>query len=132
MNKLEACVKAYKSVITPQIDGRTLSGTVAPKEFQSLVDLLQSENVQCKADEADCSISINLGSDQRFVFANDLADLLTPSRSLNIPRNFYLMDIDYLYTGSTETAPKQIKQYFDAVKLASALCKVSDHMLEPP
>ena len=115
MNKLEVCVRAYRSLSTPQIHGRILRGTVVPKQLQSLADLLQSSGVECETDTEDCSITINLGSDQRYVFANDLVDLLTPSRSLNIPKKFYLQDIDYLCTGDTETAPELIKQYFDAV-----------------
>ena len=132
MNKLEAYVHVYRSLQNPQKQGRNLSGTVPSEQFQSIVNILQIRDVDFVSNSADNSISMNLGSDQRYVFANDLNDLLAPSRRLKIPPNFYLQDIDYLYTGDAETVPQQVKQYFDAVELASALCKVADHMLEPP
>lgn len=131
MNKLEAIVYAYKKLSNSLQDGRNIKGTVVPEQFQPVVDLLESFNVEHSPDPDDCSISIYLGVDQNHVFAADLADLLAPSRRLSIPQNFYLEDIDYLYIGDTEAAPERIKQYFDTVKLASALCEVADYVLEP-
>ncbi len=64
-------------------------------------------------------------------FAQSLTDLLTgASRRKKCPKEFYVADLDYLYSPTDTTRPAAIQAYLDTVFIVESLSKLAEHGTE--
>ncbi|WP_139309789.1 hypothetical protein [Teredinibacter haidensis] len=130
MNKLDAAIHVYRLFEEKSINGRQVTGILSKKDYKNCKDELQKFDLILNVKDETREIEFNLPSESDALFAKDMDDLLiAPSRLLSLPKNFYLADIDYFFSGESESLPDLVRGYMDASKFASTLNNISDHSL---
>jgi hypothetical protein len=131
MTKLEAAIYVYRALEDKSIHARQVTGVASEEGYVDFKKKLEDFDLLIVGNGSLRKLEFALPSEKDSLFAIDMAELLeAPSRMLSHPREFYLADLDFLFTdNATDDVPDVVKNYLDASLFTSTLNSISDHSL---
>ena len=129
MSKLTASVDIYKSLSSPEKNGRNIKGILPSDKYEQYKGSAEGHGILVHSNDAVSEIEIALPMEEGAFFAFGIDDFLkTPARRLSRPSQFYIADIDFLFSEGAQL-PENIKNYIDATQFASTLNNLADHSM---
>ena len=118
-----------KDIAASPLDAGTLEGRLPPNyDFAATVTALEQLDGGLFQGSNE-SLRVVRFSPERAAVYGSLSLMLSAQKGnlTGIPTKFFLRDLGYSYDGNRDTAPPCVQAYIDAVRLCSALEKLSDY-----
>lgn len=131
-SRLEISTESFRSLNDREVSRGRVSGTATETSFSKITGDLEQAGLLISSIPETGVIVFRAPSAANEYFAQSLADLLTaPSRRKKCPEEFYIADLDYLYSPTDVSRPAAIQAYLDTVLVVGALSKLAEHGTEP-
>ncbi|MGK8440259.1 hypothetical protein ACRS3X_25120 [Ectopseudomonas hydrolytica] len=131
-SRLEISTEAFRSLNDREVSRGRVTGTATEPSFSIITGALEQAGLLISSIPETGIIVFRAPSAANEYFAQSLTDLLTaPSRRKKCPEEFYIADLDYLYSPTDSARPAAIQAYLDTVLVVDSLSKLAEHGTEP-
>ncbi|WP_277759184.1 hypothetical protein [Pseudomonas sp. A34-9] len=132
MSKLELSAWSYRSLNDKEVSRGRVSGTATNPSFSKITGELEQAGLLISSNPETGLIVFRALSAANEFFAQSLTDLLAgASRKKKCPKEFYIADLDYLFSAADVDRPLPVQAYLDTVLLVESLSKLAEHGTEP-
>ncbi|HGE2408724.1 MULTISPECIES: hypothetical protein [Pseudomonas] len=130
-SRLEISAESFRSLNGREVSRGRVSGTATEPSFSKITGDLEQAGLLISSNPETGVIVFSALSATNEYFAQSLTDLLTgASRRKKCPKEFYVADLDYLYSPTDTTRPAAIQAYLDTVFIVESLSKLAEHGTE--
>lgn len=132
MSRLEISAESFRTLNDREVSRGRVSGTAIGPSFSKITGDLEQAGLLISSNPETGRVVFSALSAANEYFAQSLTDLLAgASRKKKCPQEFFIADLNYLFSPTDIDRPPVIQAYLDTVLLVESLSKLAEHGTEP-